>query len=114
MCQSVDLVCEMYKQFIHEVTMQNAATSYQKTKFSCSKGVLAFYNKLQCHTSRIVQPPNKYSMKRKFLKGLPEDIVKGLLKARHVSAEHTSMARILHVVMAMESSIQAYHNYKSE
>src|ERR1700683_1911202 len=31
-----------------------------------------------------------------------------------MSAEHTSMARILHEVKAMESSIQAYHNYKSE
>src|ERR1700683_215379 len=107
-------MCEMYKGFIHEVTMQNTATSYQKTKFSCSKGALAFYNELQHHASHMVQPPDKYSMKRKFLKGLPEDILKGLLKARHVSAEHTSMAKILHEVKAMESSIQAYHNYKSE
>ena len=109
-----DLVCEMYKRFIHEVTAQNAATSYQKTKFTRSKGALAFYNELQRHASRMVQPPDKYSMKRKFLKGLPEDIVEGLLKARRVSAEHTSMAKILREVKAMESSIQAYHNYKSE
>src|ERR1700683_3279892 len=107
-------MCEMYKGFIHEVTMQNAATSYQKTKFSCSKGTLAFYNKLQRHASCMVQPPDKYSMKRKFLKGLPEDIVEGLLKVRHMSAEHASMVRILHEVKVMESSIQAYHNYKSE
>ena len=96
------------------MTTQNVATSYQKTKFSHSKGMLAFYNELQCHASCMVQPPDKYSMKRKFLKGLPEDIIKGLLKVRRVSAEHTSMARILREVKAMESSIQAYHNYKSE
>ena len=42
-----NLICSMYKQFIHEVTMQNAANSYAKTKFSHSKGALAFYNKLQ-------------------------------------------------------------------
>ena len=65
----------MYKQFIHKVTVQNVANSYAKTKFSHNKGALAFCNKLQCHASRMVQPPNEYSMKRKFLKGLPEDLV---------------------------------------
>ena len=109
-----DLVCGLYKRFIHEVTAQNAATSYQNTKYSRAKGALAFYNDLQRHANRMVQPPDEYSMKRKFLKGLPEDLVENLLKSRHVSAEHTSMTKLLHKVKAMESSIQAYHNYKSE
>jgi hypothetical protein len=104
----------MYKQFIHEFTTQNAANSYAKTKFSCSKGALAFYNELQRHASCIVQPPDEYSMKRKFLKGLPEDLVENLLKSRHVSAEHTSLTTLLHEVKAMESSLQAFQNYKSD
>jgi hypothetical protein len=62
-----DLICELYKRFIHEVTAQNAATSYQKTKYSRAKGALAFFNDLQCHANRMVQPPDEYSMKRKFL-----------------------------------------------
>ena len=62
----------------------------------------------------MVQPPDKYSMKRKFLKGLPEDLVKNLLKSRHVSAEHTSLATLLCEVKAMESSLQAFQNYKSD
>ena len=33
-----NLICSMYKRFIHEVTAQNAANSYAKTKFSHSKG----------------------------------------------------------------------------
>ncbi len=109
-----DLVCEIYKRFIHEVTAQNAATSYQKTKYSCAKGALAFFNDLQRHANRMVQPPDEYSMKRKFLRGLPEDIVENLLKSRRVSAEHTLMDNLLREVKAMESSIQAYHNYRNE
>jgi hypothetical protein len=109
-----DLVCELYKRFIHEVTAQNAATSYQKTKYSRAKGALAFFNDLQRHANRMVQPPDEYSMKRKFLRGLPEDIVENLLKSRRVSAEHTSMDKLLHEVKAMERSIQAYHNYRNE
>jgi hypothetical protein len=96
------------------VTAQNAATSYQKTKYSCAKGALAFFNDLQRHANRMVQPLDEYLMKRKFLQGLPEDIVENLLKSRRVSAEHTSMDKLLREVKAMESSIQAYHNYCNE
>ena len=103
----------MYKRFIHEVTAQNVANSYAKTKFLYSKGALAFYNELQCHASCMVQPPDKYSMKRKFLKGLPEDLVENLLKSRCVSAEHTSLTTLLHEAKAMESLLQAFQNYKS-
>ncbi|KIM82397.1 hypothetical protein PILCRDRAFT_7798 [Piloderma croceum F 1598] len=109
-----DLIYAMYKRFIHEVTAQNAANSYKRTKFSRSKGALAFFNDLQCHASRMVQTPDEYSMKRKFLEGLPDDLVENLLKSRQVSAEHTSLPKLLHEVKAMESSIQAYHNYRNK
>ena len=72
------LICHLYKQFIHEVTAQNTVTGYQKTKFSKTKGALAYYNELKCHASRMVQPPDKYSMKRKFLGGLPNNLFKNL------------------------------------
>ena len=104
----------MYKRFIHEVTAQNVANSYTRTKFLHSKGALAFYNELQHHASHMVQPPDEYLMKRKFLKGLPQDLVENLLKSRHVSAEHTSLTTMLRQVKAMESLLQAFQNYKSD
>ena len=94
--------------------MQNTANSSKKTKFSHSKDTLAYFNNIQCHASCMVQPPDEYSMKRKFLNGLPEDLVENLLKARQVSAEHTSISKLLCKVKAMESSSQAFHNYRSE
>jgi hypothetical protein len=51
----------------------------------------------------MVQTPDEYSMKRKFLEGLPDDLVENLLKSRRVSAEHTSLAKLLRKVKAMES-----------
>ena len=62
-------------------------------------------------TNCMVQLPDKYLMKTKFLWGLPKDIIKNLLKSRRVSTEHTSMDKLLYEVKAMESSIQAYHDY---
>src|SRR6202050_2365617 len=62
----------------------------------------------------MVQPTNKYSLKRKFIEGLPEDLVENLLRSHRVSVEHTPLNRLLEEVKAMESSIQAYQNYKSD
>jgi hypothetical protein len=84
-----ELICTLYKGFIHKVTAQNAANSYKKTKFPHMKGTLVFFNDLQRHASRMAQLPDEYSMKRKFLNGLPDDLVENLFKARCVSAEHT-------------------------
>jgi hypothetical protein len=50
-------------------------------------------------------------MKRKFLDGLPDDLIKNVFKARRVSAEHTPIHQLLKEVKAMESVIQAYQNY---
>ena len=102
-----ELICHLYKQFIHEVTVQNMVTSYQKTMFSKTTGALAYYNELKHHASRMVQPPDEYSMKRKFLGGLPDDLIENLFKSRRVTAEHTSIDKLVREVKAMESSIQA-------
>ena len=85
---------------------QNATTSYKKTRYSCAKGALAYHNYLRRHASCMVQPPDKYSLKQKFIEGLPEDLVENLLKSRCISAEHTPLNKLLEKVKAMESSIQ--------
>ena len=94
--------------------MQNTATSYQKTKLSKTKGALAYYNELKRYASRMVQPPDKYSMKIKFLGGLPNDLVENLFKSCHITVEHTLIDKLLCEVKDMESSIQAIQNYRSD
>ena len=107
-----DVVCAMYKRFIHRVTAQNAADKYKKTKFSKADGALAFYNDMKRHANRMVQPPDEYSFKRDFLKGLPQDLVENLMKSRRVSAEHTPIDILLEEVKAMESNLQAVENHR--
>ena len=89
-------------------------TSYQKTRFYKAKGALAYYNELKHHASRMVQRPDEYPMKRKFLGGLPDDLIKNLFKLHCVTAEHTPIDKRLGEVKAMESSIQAIQNYRSD
>src|ERR1700720_3718525 len=58
-------------------------------------------------------PPNEYSMKRKFLGGHPNNLVENLFKSCCITTEYTPIDKLLCEVKAMESSIQAIQNYRS-
>ncbi|KAF8547066.1 hypothetical protein OG21DRAFT_1490545 [Imleria badia] len=90
-----DLICGLFKCFVHKVSAQNATNQYDQTRFNHEKGVLAFYNNLRCHSYRMVQPPDDYSFKRKFICGLPHSIIKTIFEACRISAEHSTIEGIL-------------------
>jgi hypothetical protein len=75
--QFEDIICMLYKHFIHRVTVQSATDKYKKTKFIKAEGALAFYNNLKHHANCMVQRPDDYSFRRDFrvLLGLPQDIM---------------------------------------
>jgi hypothetical protein len=62
----------------------------------------------------MVIPPDEYSMKNKFLKGLPINMIDHLLKTRWITAEHTCFDVILEEAKAMECSMQSFNLYKKE
>jgi Ty3 transposon capsid-like protein len=73
-----DVICALYRRFIHEVTAQNATDKFHSVRYSKQKGALAFYNELNRHANRMVTRPDDYTFKRKFLFGLPHDLVHNL------------------------------------
>src|SRR5882762_1863021 len=79
-----------------------------------SKGVLAFCNDLKQYAEHMVIPSDKYSMKKKFLKGLLINMINHLLKTRWITAKHTSFDVILEEAKAMECSTQSFNLYKKE
>ena len=91
--------------------MQNTANKYKRAKFSKAEGALAFYNNMKRHANRMVQPPDEYSFKRDFLRGLPQELVENLMKSRRVSVEHTPLDVLLEEVKAMENNLQAVENH---
>ena len=51
----------------------------------------------------MVEPPDSYSFRRKYLGGLPQTIVKTALEAHRISTEHSSIEEILDKVKHVES-----------
>ncbi|KIO00643.1 hypothetical protein M404DRAFT_29338 [Pisolithus tinctorius Marx 270] len=86
---------------------QNAADQFDRTRYEYEKGALAFYNDLKRRAHRMVQPPDDYSFRRKFLCGLPHMIIKSIFEARGISAEHSTIEEILEEVHRMETAQKA-------
>ncbi|KIJ19351.1 hypothetical protein PAXINDRAFT_153336 [Paxillus involutus ATCC 200175] len=86
-----DLVCEMYKQFVNEATVQKAAV---------------FVNDLEWKAARMVQQPNEYTFKRRFLNRLPDEIGEEILWVHGVSAEHSSLDEMIEATRKVENAQQ--------
>ena len=91
--------------------MQNVAEKYNKTRYSSERGALTFYNDIKRHAAWMVQPPNEYSVQRKFINGLPMSIAEGVIKSRGISAEHSPMEQILIEVQRMASALKMINNH---
>ena len=109
-----DLIFGLFRWFIHEASAQNAAIQYDRTKYSADKGVLTFYNELTWRADRMVEPPDSYSFRRKYLGGLPQTIVKTALEVHRISAEHSSIKEILDEVKCVESAQKALNLYTKQ
>ena len=106
-----DLICTLFVCFIHKASTQNAAEKYDKTRYSSERGALVFYNDIKRCAAWMVQPPDEYSVWRKFINGLPMSIVEGVVKSHGISTEHSPMEQILVEVLKMESVLKMIGNH---
>ena len=59
----------------------------------------------------MVEPPNSYSFRRKYLGGLPQTITKTMLEACGISAKHSSIEEILDEIKHVENAQKALNLY---
>ena len=62
----------------------------------------------------MVEPPDSYSFRRKYLEGLPQTIIKMALEAHGISVEHSSIEEILDEVKRVESAQKAQNLYMKQ
>ncbi|KDQ59354.1 hypothetical protein JAAARDRAFT_192858 [Jaapia argillacea MUCL 33604] len=104
----------LHRRFLHKATAQHAVDKFYACKFSCSDGVASYYNNLLKHASRMVERPDDYTLRRKFLCGLPTNIAELLLHSRNISAEHSPVELILEEAIQMESSNRFLWSYQHQ
>ena len=98
------IVVALHRHFLYRATVQDAAAKFRATKYDPTQGVVGFYNELQVHATRMVEPPNQYAFNHKFLVGLPPDIVKPMMYLRGVTAEFSATDDILQAAVEIQEA----------
>lgn len=74
-------------------------------------GVQEFYNRLEKLASRMPRPPDEYSVCRKFLGGLPNNIRSPLILQHGFTAEETPLVEIKKAALRQEEGLIIVNNY---
>lgn len=109
-----DVICDMYKQFIHDRSAQSADDRYRAVRYSKSKGgSLHYFNELRRFARLMIEAPDDYSFRKRFTDGLPIEILDPLLRNRGISVEHSPIMVIVDEAKAMENNLQTLERHKS-
>lgn len=97
-------IIALHNRFLHKATVQHATKKFAATRYDATQGVAGFYNELQTYASRMVVPPDEYTFKQKFLKGLPLEVVRPMMQSHHITAEWSTVSEILNAAIAVQES----------
>jgi Zinc knuckle len=100
-----DVICALFRRFLTEITAQKAVDAFYQVRYSRAKGALGFWNELVQASERMLNPPDRGTLKRQFLNGLPQDIVEATLKSRSINIELASPDEIIEAIRQMEATL---------
>ncbi|GJE98497.1 hypothetical protein PsYK624_147290 [Phanerochaete sordida] len=98
------VLCSMYKRFVKPYTIREAASKFDAVEYSSKTGAQGFYQSLQKFAKRMRSRPDQYTMARRFMDGLPVDIVRIMETIRRVSAESHPIDELLQHALEVEDA----------
>ena len=91
----------LFIQYVSPTAIEQAAKEYQTAWFGVD--VFEWYTCLELAANNMVQPPDPYSFKMKFLKGLPKGINDQVLLFGH-TPESSSMKELFDAAIQAEQT----------
>ena len=107
------VVCAMYKRFIHHSTARRAAEEFKSAKWTEAGGVAGLWDELLRCALRMPVAPDEYTFNRRFADALPEQLGTTLFLTRPVSTETTSPRALRDAALAVENSLRTAREYKA-
>src|SRR5271156_3852320 len=99
-----DIILMMHARFITKQAAVKAAEKFRKYRYTKDMSVYKFYTELGNIASQMVEKPDQYSFKTKFLKELPREMRESIIKTRMITAEANSLEEIIKAALEYESS----------
>ncbi|KAI0342074.1 hypothetical protein BDW22DRAFT_1345818 [Trametopsis cervina] len=98
--------------FVHKATMQLTSERYEQVQFNAITGVAGLSNEIMKHADRMVQPPDAYSLRKKFMRALPQNIAMHLILVYKLTAENSTYSNLLKGAIEVENGNWAMELYR--
>src|ERR1700742_3562951 len=89
-----EIITSLYDQFIRDMVIQEANLAFRRTKYNPKLGIESYAQELKQHASHMVHWPDEYTYRKQFMRGLPNELFKKLIK-KEITPESTSLSRII-------------------
>jgi hypothetical protein len=103
-----NLICELFKHFIHGSSAQKALDVYNKIQYLNRDQVQNYHLELELKAKQLIVAPDPYSFRMRLIDRLPLSIQETLIKREHITAEHNTIDEIVKVVYNIEESNDAF------
>lgn len=98
-----EAMCALYARFVRAGTAQRMAERYDSVHYSAARGgINTLYNELLRYANRMAQPPDTYSIARRFLREMPTDVSSVLEYIYMMSAESSPIEDMLEAALHVE------------
>jgi hypothetical protein len=103
-----EIIIDLFRRFVHTATAGQAWTRYENVDYSPKEGIQAFYDELMDAADRLIQLPSEIEISKRFMSRLPVELLKHLHLVQRVTAETTSLRRILKMSLEYEAAMYEY------
>ncbi|KAK7682712.1 hypothetical protein QCA50_014095 [Cerrena zonata] len=100
-------VVALYYRFIHQSTMLTATERFENVKYSKPGGARQLATEMGKHAGRMVQPPDEYTIRRRFWFCLPKDITRIMGTIKGLSAERSTFTDLIEAAAEIEDAYRA-------
>lgn len=100
-----ETICAMHRRFVHSSSAAKATIDFEKCRYRAQDGIESYYAELMLYASRMVEPPDGYTIRRKLVDGLPVDVFRILTLDRNINAEEATVEEILTSVRQVEQGL---------
>ncbi len=101
----VEVIVEMYRRFVNESAQQDARDAFRDAKWQDGDGrVQAWHNKITHLVEDMDIAPDQYSIKEKFMEGLP-DSIRLKVFADKMSIEYNSINKLVESALDAEYTV---------
>ncbi|KAG6914112.1 hypothetical protein DXG01_002367 [Tephrocybe rancida] len=106
-----DVVMGLYDRFVQPSTMQDAREAFRKAVYIIEDDVQGYYDSLLNHAQNMAEYPDEYTIREKFLDGIPSDMLIALIRDGGLSPEVNTVEDFVSEAKAYETSLKTATHY---